>query len=88
MPGLSQIYGELARKYSQNYPHGLSGLADRINKLVETRKTREETIICLVIDHGIEVPEIKRLIDNGISHDEAICEFSQSLADEEGMRLR
>jgi hypothetical protein len=82
MTRINEIYGLLVRKYGENH-RGISGLANRINKLTNEGKTWEEAVVIFALELGLKIPEIENLIGKGMSQDEAISKFSQNLAIEE-----
>jgi hypothetical protein len=82
MTRINEIYGLLVRKHRENYG-STSGLANRINKLTNEGKTWEEAVVIFTLELGLKIPEIERLVGKGMSHNEAISEFSQNLAREE-----
>jgi len=60
----------------------MSGFADRMNKLTSEGKAWEEAVLHFALELGIEVPEIKQLIESGKSPDEATRTVSDSLTTE------
>jgi len=60
----------------------MNGFADRMNKLTSEGKAWEEAILQFALELGIEVPEIKTLMESGKSYDEATRIVSNGFARE------
>ncbi len=79
---IKTIYKKLVQSYVDRIPHGnpLWVLNKHINAYSKDQwKTKEPAILDLALREGIEIPEVKELIEKGRTRKEAILEVSKNM---------
>ena len=86
MSRFDEIYSKLLIKYRETHQDSIDGLSNRLNQLTNIGKTWEEAVLQYALELGIELPEIKTLIESGKSKEEAIHIVSRDLEAERQIR--